>query len=176
MAQSVEIVLDPSLDARVRREWEALRRVGLAGQADHTGASNAPHVTLTVATTLDDAQEQAVREAVASVQGLAVTLGGLLVFPGRRCVLSRAVVPATELLSLHARVDEAIGEAEGRPPTLRPGAWTPHVTPSRHLRSEDLDAAMRALAEEPRMLTGSAAGVRRWDSEARRTWSLTGPY
>ncbi|RYJ07055.1 MAG: 2'-5' RNA ligase family protein, partial [Actinomycetales bacterium] len=87
MVQSVELVLDPDLDAAVRGEWALLLDADLPSQARHTGESNAPHVTLGVADTVDDAAEAALRSVRYGVGG-PVRLGGLLVFTGRTFVLS----------------------------------------------------------------------------------------
>ncbi len=82
MLQSVEALLDPVLDASVREEWARLLEAGLPSQARHTGASNAPHVTLAVA-------ERIGADADARLPGAlpadlpTVRLGGLLVLPGR---------------------------------------------------------------------------------------------
>ena len=72
--QSVELVLDAALDAAVRAEWAALSAAGLPSQADHTGATNAPHVTLVSVDSLDDVAEAALARLSESVP-LAVRLG-----------------------------------------------------------------------------------------------------
>lgn len=77
MPQTIELTLDEDLDAAVREEWGLLSAAGLPSQALHLGLTNAPHVTLGVASAL----------GVATIERLAdvelpdeVRLGGLLVF------------------------------------------------------------------------------------------------
>ena len=171
MVQSVELVLDVGLDAQVRDEWELLLAADLPSQARHTGASNAPHVTLGVADRIDAAAEEAL-EDVDYGAGLPLRLGGLLVFGGRTSVLSRAVVPTAQLLATHAAVHAALDEMPGRPDTTQPGLWTPHVTLARRLGPDELSAALAALAERPRELVGAIRGGRRWDSDSRTTWDV----
>jgi 2'-5' RNA ligase len=171
MVQSVELVLDAALDAAVREEWELLRAAGLPSQARHTGASNAPHVTLGVADEVDDTTERALA-AVDYGAGEPVRLGGLLVFPGRAAVVSRLVVPTAGLLATHRAVADATEAMPGRPATTAPDAWTPHVTLARRLDAEQLAAVLALLADRPRELVGTIGGGRRWDGDARVTWDV----
>jgi 2'-5' RNA ligase len=171
MVHSVELVLDAALDDQVRDEWQLLLDADLPSQARHTGASNAPHVTLGVADHIDAAAERALAH-VDYGAGLALRLGGLLVFGGRTSVLARAVVPTSHLLATHAAVDLALGDVAGRPDTTRPGSWTPHVTLARRLDRAQLAAALAALAARPRELTGTIRCGRRWDSGSRTTWDV----
>ncbi len=105
---------------------------------------------------------------------VAVTLGGLLVFARRRCVLARALVPSSALLDLHAGLqavldgDLATGPC---PPYLAPGAWTPHVTLARSLTADQVGAAIAVLGPLTD-LTGEGVAARRWDAATRRTWVL----
>ncbi|WP_289016651.1 2'-5' RNA ligase family protein [uncultured Aeromicrobium sp.] len=173
MLQSVEALLDPVLDASVREEWARLLEAGLPSQARHTGASNAPHVTLAVA-------ERIGADADARLPGAlpadlpTVRLGGLLVLPGRsgRCVLARSVVVSAGLLDLHARVLDEVGDEPGVLAHVRPDAWTPHVTLAHRLDVGLLPAALAALADVGREREGRVGGVRRWDPEAQETWLL----
>lgn len=48
MVQTVELLPDAVTDSVVRTQWGALLAAGLPSQARHTGATNAPHVTLGV--------------------------------------------------------------------------------------------------------------------------------
>ncbi|MCL8250871.1 2'-5' RNA ligase family protein [Aeromicrobium fastidiosum] len=171
MVQSVELVLDARLDAGVREEWALLLEAGLPSQARHTGASNAPHVTLGVAGTVDESAERALAD-VDYGSGEPLRLGGLLVFPGRTSVVSRAVVPTAGLLEIHRSVDAALEGLPGRPPTTAPGAWTPHVTLARRLDAGQLAAALALLADRPRELVGTIRCGRRWDADARATWDV----
>jgi 2'-5' RNA ligase len=128
-------------------------------------------VTLGVADRIDAAAERAL-SMVDYGAGLPLRLGGLLVFGGRTSVLSRAVVPTSQLLATHAAVQSALDEVPGRPGTTRPGRWTPHVTLARRLGPDELAAALTVLAERPRELVGTTRSGRRWDSDSRTTWDV----
>lgn len=170
VVQSVEMLLSEGLDAAVRSEWALLAAAGVPSQADHAGASNAPHVTLAVADHVDAAADDRLRTL--RLARPEVVLGGLLVFPGRRSVLARLVVPSVALLEVHATVAGVLGDVGQVSDHLAPGRWTPHVTIARRLRDEELDRAWRLLVDRPRELLGTGAGLRRWDSDARETWDL----
>lgn len=43
---ALELVPDDVGETVVRHDWQTLREAGLPSMADHTGASNTPHVTL----------------------------------------------------------------------------------------------------------------------------------
>jgi 2'-5' RNA ligase len=171
MVQSVELVLDADLDRQVRDEWHLLLTEHLPSQARHTGASNAPHVTLGVADRVAVSVERAL-ERVDYGHGLSLRLGGLLVFGGPTSVLARAVVPTSHLMGVHAAVDSALADAPGRPSTTRPGSWTPHVTLARRLDPAQLSAALTLLSARPRELAGTIRCGRRWDGDARTTWDV----
>lgn len=168
--QSVEALLDPATDARVRALWDALATAGLPSQARHAGASNAPHVTLAVREEVPGHRDGALGEAVGPLP-LPVRLGGLLVFARRRCVLALAVVPSSGLLDAHARVDDALAGCGPSAPHLAPGTWTPHVTLARGLSPGQVGTAVAALGALDD-LDGAVVAVRRWDARERRAWTL----
>lgn len=183
MVQSVELLLDDEADAAVRAQWALLARAGLPSQARHSGPTNAPHVTLAARRGVPATVEPALRAVVGRTLPLPVRLGALGVFGRRRFVLVRLVVPERALLALHRAVFYALGPDPGAPAddgTLSPGRWTPHVTLARGLPAEQVGSALTALTA----LKGgggvvgagaTAVGCRRWDGDARRAWSLTGP-
>jgi 2'-5' RNA ligase len=170
VVQSVELLLDPALDAHVREQWQALARAGLPSLAANT--AGAPHITLAAA---DDpfpaGVEEALPGAVADLP-VAVRLGGLLLFGSGPIILVRTVTPSARLLALQARVCEAMADASRVSPLTRPDRWSPHVTLARGLRPDDLERAVTALAPLAEV-DGVAVSARRWDSGARRTWPLT---
>lgn len=170
--QSIELLVDDALAAEVRAEWDVLARAGLPSQARHTGATNAPHVTLGVsADPLDDATEARLAGLDYGV-GSPLTLGGLLVFPRRTAVLARLVVPTEHLLAVQRSVHDALPAVPDRPAHTAPGTWTPHVTLARRLDADQLAAALHALAGRPRELTGTVSSARRWDGDAKVTWDV----
>lgn len=184
MVQSIELVLDEALDARVRQQWRALAEVGLPSLARHTGASNRPHVTLVVASGVAPEHEDRLTAALADGPDadapvpLPVLLGGYVVFGTHKHVLARLVVPSAALLAVQARAWRAWDGVLERPETVRPGRWTPHVTLAKHLTDTQVAQALTALRAGPgpdadrpgrneQADEGHAVAVRRWDGEDR---------
>ncbi|WP_042939352.1 2'-5' RNA ligase family protein [Rhodococcus sp. AW25M09] len=167
MVQSAELLLDAGLDAAVRREWAALSDAELPSQNRHRGESNRPHITMAVASWMPDAVDDG---AAVRFDPFQVRLGGLVVFGGRTITLARLVVPSNDLLDLHARMFEAVGERSLD--HLQPGRWTPHVTLARRLTPEEAGDAVRLLSRNIEDLLGSAVALRRWDGEAKREWRI----
>ena len=171
--QSVELLLDPATDAAVRAEWAALSAVGLPSQADHRGETNAPHVSVLAAQTFPG-DEDPLAVAAAAVP-LPVRLGAPVVFGARRLVLARLVVVDRLLLDLHEGVVDALAGATGPSPHTVPGRWVPHVTLARGIPADGLATALAALREDGGAvpeLVGEATALRRWDSDARRAWTV----
>lgn len=167
MVQSAELLLDSGLDVAVRREWAMLSDAGLPSQNRHLGESNRPHITVAVASSMPVAIDDG---AAIRFDPFGVRLGGLVVFTGRTITLARLVVPSSELLDLHARMHEAVGEESLDHLAL--GRWTPHVTLARRLTSEEAGTAVRLLSTIIGDLVGSAVALRRWDGEAKREWRI----
>ncbi|WZH37494.1 MAG: 2'-5' RNA ligase family protein [Microbacterium enclense] len=168
---SLELTFDEASDGAVRQEWEALRLAGLPSQADHTGASNRPHVTLLVRSSLE-------RFDGASVEGylpMPLTLGAPILFGTRRTrVLARSIVPSAALLHFHAAVHQQAGSRDEGDHTA-PGAWTPHVTLARRIPIDRLGAALEAVAAVGGgELEVRAVQLRRWDAADRRVTRVAG--
>lgn len=161
---SLELLLDDVSDAAVRAEWQVLRDAGLPNQADHTGATNAPHVTLLVTESLP-ATDEDLGTVLGPMLPLPVRLGPVVAFPGRRLVLARLVLVDEPLLRLHEATLRHSGATAT--PLTAPGRWVPHVTLARGIPEE---AAARALALRwTSDVAATVTGVRRWDSVARET-------
>lgn len=193
MVQSVELVLDEALDARVRQQWRALAEAGLPSLARHTGPSNRPHVTLVVASGVAPEHEDRLTAALADGSDtdapvpapvpLPLLLGGYVVFGTHKHVLARSVVPTAALLALQARAWQAWDGVLERPETVRPGRWTPHVTLAKHLTDAQVAHALTALRAGPgpdadrpgrseQADEGHAVALRRWDGERRIDWQV----
>ncbi len=168
MTQTVELLLDAANDARVRDEWRRLAEAGLASQARHRGETNAPHVTLTAVPVIDAAAEQPILEVCRAALPLDVALGPLHVFGDDPVVLVRLLAATDPLRELHAAVAARVVLPEGS--LVAPERWTPHVTLAHRMPRDQLDRARAALSEEGYDVR--LARARRWDSEARRAWSL----
>ncbi|MBM9476416.1 2'-5' RNA ligase family protein [Nakamurella flavida] len=171
MVQSVELLFEGPAEECVREQWAVLEAAGLPSQARHTAVSNRPHVTLAVAEEIPHAVERDIAAAVGDLP-LELVLGGLLVFGSRSCVLARLVLPTAELLELQARLAAVLEQAGiARRPHLEPGRWTPHVTLARRMRPEQLGEAVGLVGDDTAVeILGHQ--VRRWDSDARRTWTV----
>lgn len=170
--QSIELLMDDALAAEVRAEWEVLVAAGLPSQARHTGATNAPHVTLAVSADVLDTPTEARLDGLDYGVGSPLRLGGLLVFLGRTAVLARLVVPTEQLLAVQRAVHDVLPAVPDPPAHTVPGTWTPHVTLARRLDADQLAAALHALADRPRELTGTVRGARRWDGVAKVAWDV----
>lgn len=162
---SVELLLDPDTEARVRADWRNLADAGLSSLAAHTAPSNRPHITLLV------------RPALASVAFTAATarlpvaieLAEPVVFAhGDRGVLAWRVTLSGELRELHRQVHLAAGPGPDAAHTA-PGEWTPHITVARRLRLGALPDAL-ALIGPP--IAGTGASLRRWDSASATVSAL----
>ena len=172
MVQSVELLLDPVTDERVRGEWQQLIDAGLPSQGLHTGSSNRPHITLAAATRLSADQDQHLAATVRGVLPIQLRVAGLLIFGTGPYVLSRAVVPTVQLLNLQQRAATALSGAQGRGDHQQPGGWTAHITLARRLDAGQLASALPALSPVAE-LPAQAVAVRRWDSDRKIDWLLT---
>lgn len=154
-ARSVELTFDPSTDARIRAEWDALAAAGLSSLAPHTSPGNAPHLTL-----LERRSPMPEGLAIDAVAlPIPLVLGPpLLLGTGDRRVLARSVLPTSALLALHAAVHEAADRDPHAPGRAAP--WLPHVTLARRLRVVDVATALDLLGEP---FEASGTAVRRWD-------------
>ncbi|MDF2991682.1 MAG: hypothetical protein K0S37_2196 [Microbacterium sp.] len=168
---SLELTFDEASDGAVRQEWEALRLAGLPSQADHTGASNRPHVTLLVRSSLEQLDGASWEDELP----LPLTLGAPILFGTRRTrVLARSIVPSAALLQLHAAVHERAGSPDHGDHTA-PGAWTPHVTLARRIPLDRVGEALEAVADVGGGdLAVRAVQLRRWDAAERRVTLAAG--
>jgi 2'-5' RNA ligase len=175
MVQSVELLLDPAGERGVRSDWAVLLEGGLPSQGRIAVASNRPHITVAVAPSLDPGAERALAGTATDLAGelpIAVVLGGLVLFPGRRSVLARTVAPTSALLRIHRAFADVLAQIGPVPDTMLPGRWTPHVTLGRGLTGGDVGSAV-ALVGRARIDTAAVA-VRRWDGAGRREWIIAG--
>ncbi len=184
--QSVELLLDPDGSERVVAQWDALREAGLPSQARHPGATNAPHITIGVASAIDEVAESALSD-LAIGDPWRVHLGPIMLFDGTKSVvLARMVLASPELLALHAAVTEALRGCPGQVEHLAVGRWVPHVTLARRMKPSAISHALSVLQQHESSLvpgrqvsaaqTSSAdvVALRRWDSAAKRAWTVTG--
>ncbi|OZC47774.1 hypothetical protein CH289_21365 [Rhodococcus sp. RS1C4] len=173
MVQSLELLLDESLDAAVRREWQILLDADLPSQARHTGESNRPHVTLAVADEMEGLDARIADEYLAVE--FPIRLGAYVLFRGKHITLARAVVPSRKLLDLHSRAATILGDADGNRSHTQPGKWSPHVTLARRMTRVELAEALVRLDSAQPDLVGHTVALRRWDGDGKREWLATRP-
>jgi hypothetical protein len=157
---TVELLVDPALDALIRSVWQRLHAAGLPSLATHRHPTNRPHLTLAAADRLTP-------EVGAALAGLPVEaeLDGLIFF--ERAVVWR--VTLTEALSdLHTQVWHALDDTE-RNPQHAPGRWEPHV--SLALRAQDQSRYAAELRDLP-AARGSFLRARTYDSGTRTVTEL----
>ncbi len=168
MVQSVELILDDTAEAEIRRQWDLLAAAGVSAPA----AEHRPHITLAVARQIWPRLEHAL--GATEFRPLPITLGGLLIFGSRSPILVRSVVPSDALLQLHRRIHAVLAQCPGVPAKVRPDGWTPHITLARRLRPQQLAEAIHAVATD-HDTTATVVGIRRWDGDQHREWNITRP-
>ena len=163
---SIELLLDPDTEARVRADWQSLAAAGMSSLGAYRSPTNRPHVTLLVRPEL---AASAFPDAIARLP-VAIALAEPVVFGhGDRGVLAWRVEPSDELVALHTAVHAAAGPGTDAAHTA-PGDWTPHVTLARRLRLETLPEAL-ALLGGPHV--GSGLSLRRWDAASATVTDLS---
>jgi len=160
---SLELLLDPHAEERIRAEWRALADAGLSSLAAHRSPSNRPHITLLVRPSLP----QLTREQLSEVNPLplGLTIGNTVLFgTGERRVLARPIVLTEELQHFHATLHALAGAGEDAAHT-RPGEWTPHISLARRIKVDAIPQALRILdvGEKAASLV-QATSLRRWDA------------
>ncbi|WP_306359531.1 2'-5' RNA ligase family protein [Nocardia sp. CC227C] len=165
MVQSVELILDEAAESTIRDQWRLLAEAGLHSP----DANHRPHITVAVAREIWPRLDKSLaREPFTAIP---VLLGGLLVFGARRPILVRAVVPSLPLLDLQRRLFGVISPCPGIPSTVRPDAWTPHVTLARRVTPTQLPTALAAVGRDGDF-PATVVGIRRWDGDRRREWPV----
>lgn len=162
MLHALELLPDPTGDAAVRRDWQALRDAGLPSQLDHTGATNAPHLTLVAAPDVEAAAERAA-SVFARLLPVEARASGLLLLGGRLVTIARAV-------DVPDRLTAAVLELRGLVPDLPHQGWLPHVTLARRVPRADLQRAVEVLGNDDVVL--SLTTLRRWNPDTRSVTEL----
>lgn len=171
-AHSLELLLAAADDAWSAGEWGRLRAADLPSQADHTGASNRPHVTLVAAPQLGEDVLAAARAEVLPLLPLRVTAmpAAALGPAGRRgtLVLARRLVLPPSVASARDRLVTRLGGTQATLDGDRP--WLPHLTLSRRLPEDLLPDALAALGPDgARERTVTIGSLRHWDPDHGRT-------
>ena len=161
MLHALELLPDEIGDAAVRRDWQALRDAGLPSQLDHTGASNAPHLTLVAAPDVRAAADAAA--AVTELLPVEVRASGLLLLGGRRVTIARAVDVPDALI-------RAVVDLRATIPDLPHQGWLPHLTLARRVERADVQRAIDVLGHDDVRL--SLTTLRHWNPDTRTVTEL----
>jgi len=172
MAHAIEMFFDDHADSAVRALWLQMAGAGLPSLATRSHRRHRPHVTLAVTQSLDRADLEPVRAALAG-HGPVLALPALGIFPGGGVLFLGAVVTGG-LLALHARVHQALaGQPVTHSPYYLPGQWTPHCTLAQDLTGGQLAAAIQLLHRyQPITARITSAGV--FDTSTGTIQPLTG--
>jgi 2'-5' RNA ligase len=174
MTQSVELLLDDATDAELRRQWDRLGDAGLpTARRIKPSPSHAPHLTLWAGDVVDAADDRVLPELFADLD-LELMIGSLMLFgPRRGCyVLVRQVVASKPLLDLQQQVVRTCGTRAY--PGFQSGRWSPHITLARRVRVDQVSPSLAALGGAPPELVTRIRHARRWDSDRKLAWLLTG--
>lgn len=168
MVHSVELLFDSDTETAIGQLWADLMAAGIRSLAAHSSPSNRPHVTVSVAESMDDGVDDALRGVLDRLP-LRCVLGAPTLFGGGRTVtLVRSVVPSNALLGLHSEVHHLCRpHMSGGPlPHTEPGQWTPHVTLARRVPPDQLSTA---VMQTPLFgeISATAVALRHWDGNNR---------
>ena len=169
MVHSVELVFDPDTEAAVRHIWDELREAGIPSQAP----ASRPHTTLTVAERIDSDVDELLA-SLADRFPMPCRIGAPLLFGRAKAVLARLLVPTSALLDVHAHVHRLCLPYmyPGPMANALPDGWTGHVTMARRVVPAQMGRAVR-IAGKPSEIKGSFLGLRRWDGNAKREYSIS---
>ncbi|RJO69234.1 2'-5' RNA ligase family protein [Nocardia panacis] len=169
MVQSVELLVDETAEAEIRRQWRLLAEAGIPSLNDRTIETHRPHITVAVARQIWPRIDQELERY--TFRPFPIRLGGVLVFGARNPILVRLIVPSEQLLAAQRRIFGIVAPCPGVPTNLHPDAWTPHITLARRVPSQQLGEAVHAVAQD-RDHSATVIGVRRWDGDQRREWRV----
>ena len=165
---SLELLLDPDLEARIRAEWQALAAAGFSSLAAHTSPSNRPHITCVVRPSIPPFSRAELNAAVSLP--LDLEIGEPIFFgEGDRRVLARSVVPTAQLIDFHTALHTLVGDGVVDAPHTRPGQWVPHISLARRIRTADIPQALQLIDDahaSPPSVVATATHLRRWDAES----------
>jgi 2'-5' RNA ligase len=159
MPFAVELFLDPTSDAAVRRLWQDLAEADMA-PAIHVGGLQ-PHVTLAACDRLDvDACERFLADFAATTPAPTTRFASLGVFPTDPAVAFLAPVVTPDLLDLHDRILRRFRELADEPWAYYvSGQWVPHCTLALELPLATVPRAVELCRGVPLPLEGRLDGV-----------------
>jgi 2'-5' RNA ligase len=146
MPYAVELALDPSSAAVIRRVWQELDGAGITWMA-RSGAR--PHVTVGIWETLDvDETARELTRFADETAPVQLTLASVALFPSVAVFL--APVVTAELIDLHGCLHRRLARMGGGAwDHYRPGAWVPHCTIASDLEPDQFGSAVAIAARAP---------------------------
>lgn len=160
---ALELVPDDAGRAAVRGLWDALRDAGLPSQADHTGASNQPHVTVVEAAELPDAAIDVARARLRGMLPVSATARGLVLLGDARVTVALGVDLDDDVVRRALAVRVQVPDRAHR-------GWLPHVTLARRVPRADLARALEVVGSPELELAFTE--VRRWDPDRGHVTTL----
>jgi 2'-5' RNA ligase len=152
MAFAVTLLFDAATAAAIAARWKLLAAAGVSRSMLDLGYS--PHVTLVVHDgPINAGAAVALDRVFAQVDRMAVTLSGVTTFGAGSGVCYAALAPSPDLMRLHARTVNAMGDACR--PHYQTGRWTPHCTLATDMSDLDMGRANALLDMDWRPLEGS---------------------
>src|SRR2546429_1716137 len=146
MPYAVELALDSTSAAAVRRAWRELADAGIGYVA---GSGARPHVTLGIWEALDHrAAEAELKRFAAETPAFRLSFASVGLFPRVAVFLAPAVT--AELLDLHAGFHRRFGRlGQASWDHYRPSSWVPHCTLATDLEPEQFGDALAIAARVP---------------------------
>lgn len=160
---ALELVPDDAGRAAVRALWDALREAGLPSQADHTGASNQPHVTVVEAAELPDAAIDVARARLRGMLPVTAIARGVLLLGAEKVTLALAVDLDDDVVRRALAVRVQVPDRSHR-------GWLPHVTLGRRIPRADVPRALEVVGTPDLELR--LTEVRRWDPDKGHVTTL----
>lgn len=160
---SLELVPDDAGRAAVRALWDALSDAGLPSQADHTKASNQPHVTVVEAVELPESAIDVARARLRGMLPVSATARGVLLLGEEKVTVALAVDLDDDLARRVLAVRVQVPHRAHR-------GWLPHVTLARRVPRFDVPRALEVVGTPELELR--LTEVRRWDPDKGHVTTL----
>lgn len=160
---ALELVPDDAGRAAVRALWTDLQEAGLPSQADHTKASNQPHVTVVEAEELPDAAIDVARARLRGMLPVTATARGLLLLGGEKVTVALGVDLDDDVVRRVLAVRVQVPDRAHR-------GWLPHVTLARRVPRADVGRALEVVGSPEIGLR--LTEVRRWDPDRGHVTTL----
>jgi len=156
MPYALELALDDTAAAAIRRVWRELDDAGIAYMA-RSGAR--PHISLGIWETIDlGGFESELTRLAAETAPLPITLVSVGLFPAVAIYLAPTVT--AELVDLHASAHRRFSHLGASPwRHYAPGVWVPHCTLALDLTADQFGTALQIAGRAPLPVEGHLVEV-----------------